>query len=285
MSLAKAGHLARVAFHPFRVTRHVPIPNHAALLIAHSGEHAVQKTGARDCFNQRVACCQLGMLLIRQRNARLASRLRLIRDLLPSRLKSSPSEVYKIIQALPVTITRRQLRRRLGPPLNGPLDRIFASHVDPGHYAIRDVVTYAVAECARSQRAAGDLERGDLTGFGHLMLLSHDGDRVSGKPTSLSLTSRTKSKTPSPALHSLIGAYGCSTESIDRIVDIARALPGVYGAQLAGPGLGGCVMILAERAAASRVKAALTKAYYLPRGMAPAVRQVRSVSAGRVDPA
>jgi hypothetical protein len=39
-------------------------------------------------------------------------------------------------------------------------------------------------------------------------------------------------------------------------------------------------MILARRSAVVRLKATLVNAYYQPRGMAPAIWQVRSVSAG-----
>ena len=99
----------------------------------------------------------------------------------------------------------------------------------------------------------------DLAAFGELMLLSHDGDRVSGVAASPNGAGRAEGASDSPALHRLIGSYACSTERLDRLVDIARSIPGVYGAQLAGAGLGGCVMILARRQAASRVRSALAK--------------------------
>ena len=42
------------------------------------------------------------------------------------------------------------------------------------------------------------------------------------------------------------GQYRCSTPLIDRLVDLARVQPGVKGAQLAGAGLGGCIIVLVE---------------------------------------
>jgi N-acetylgalactosamine kinase len=45
----------------------------------------------------------------------------------------------------------------------------------------------------------------------------------------------------------LTGAYACSLPEIDRIVDIACREAGVEGAQLAGAGLGGCVMVLVQK--------------------------------------
>ena len=85
-------------------------------------------------------------------------------------------------------------------------------------------------------------------------------------------------------IENLIGAYRCSTERIDRMVDIARGVGGVYGAQLAGAGLGGCVMILADSSAVSRVRTALARSYFSPLGMSPAVWQVRPVNGGGIIP-
>ena len=63
------------------------------------------------------------------------------------------------------------------------------------------------------------------------------------------------------------GWYGCSTEAIDHLVDIAVATPGVVGAQLAGAGLGGCMMILAEASALELLAGRLRRLFYEPRGI------------------
>jgi N-acetylgalactosamine kinase len=54
------------------------------------------------------------------------------------------------------------------------------------------------------------------------------------------------------------------------MVDIASAVPGVVGAQIAGAGLGGCVMILARRDAVDAIRKALAAGYYRPAGLKPA---------------
>ena len=108
---------------------------------------------------------------------------------------------------------------------------------------------------------------------------------MSGKKLSGELSASSgqrPAKTSDHDLCRLVGAYACSTRNIDRLVDLAREVPGVYGAQLAGAGLGGCVMILARRQAAARVKSTLARAYYQPLGIAPAVWQVRPVAGGGV---
>jgi galactokinase len=80
------------------------------------------------------------------------------------------------------------------------------------------------------------------------------------------------------------GAYGCSTPEIDEMVDLASAVPGVVGAQLAGAGLGGCIMILARNEAVPQVRKALAAGYYRPRDLEPAAIPCRTVEgAGLAD--
>jgi N-acetylgalactosamine kinase len=45
----------------------------------------------------------------------------------------------------------------------------------------------------------------------------------------------------------------------------------VAGAQIAGAGLGGCIMILARKEAVDAVSRALVRRYYRPRKLAPAI--------------
>ena len=66
------------------------------------------------------------------------------------------------------------------------------------------------------------------------------------------------------------GAYACSTPEIDQMVDIACSVPGVAGRQIAGAGLGGCIMILAHEGRVAAVRKALAAGYYRPRGLEPA---------------
>jgi N-acetylgalactosamine kinase len=66
------------------------------------------------------------------------------------------------------------------------------------------------------------------------------------------------------------GLYACSTPEIDEMVDMACSVRGVVGAQIAGAGLGGCVMVLARKEAVPAVRKALTARYYRPRGLEPA---------------
>ena len=126
--------------------------------------------------------------------------------------------------------------------------------------------------------------------FGTLMKISHDGDRVSragsdGNYIMLNegcsdeylnmLIVDLGSENPKRVLRSQLymqpGSYACSTPRIDSMVDIACCVPGVVGAQIAGAGLGGCIMILAKKEAVKAVQKALTEKYYKPNKLKPAI--------------
>ena len=53
------------------------------------------------------------------------------------------------------------------------------------------------------------------------------------------------------------------------MVDIVGDIDGVYGAQISGAGLGGCIMVLAAPEAQAEVERRLTEHYYAPRAITP----------------
>ena len=141
----------------------------------------------------------------------------------------------------------------------------FATHAEPKVYHPRGVLLYGVAEIVRSRMCVDLLQPGQVENFGRLMKISHDGDRVSrpGRDGQYELPradcsdeylnrliADLASEDPQRVLQAQLfmqpGAYACSTPEIDEMVDIASAVPGVVGAQMAGAGLGGCIMILAR---------------------------------------
>jgi N-acetylgalactosamine kinase len=101
------------------------------------------------------------------------------------------------------------------------------------------------------------------------MTASHDGDRVSRETTrgtrrrlhrdaaDRQFADGLAKQSRGGDLLDLSGSYGCSVPGIDHIVDLAQRLPGVEGAQLAGAGLGGCVMVLVQRPHTASLQKAL----------------------------
>jgi len=82
---------------------------------------------------------------------------------------------------------------------------------------------HVVEECARVEQAMALLSAGDAEGFGRLMLAGHA---------------------------SLRDLYAVSCPELDLLVEIARKLPGCWGARLTGAGFGGCtVNLVAENKA------------------------------------
>ncbi len=55
------------------------------------------------------------------------------------------------------------------------------------------------------------------------------------------------------------------------MIDIARSVPGVVGAQISGAGMGGCMMVLAREEAVEALEERLTEEYYEPEGLEPQV--------------
>ena len=122
--------------------------------------------------------------------------------------------------------------------------------------------------------------------IGKLMKISHDGDRVAAFDevwNESAWASRCDDAYIMKRLEDLesgdvdrvirsqliyqSGDYSCSLPAIDKIVDIALRTKGVLGAQLAGAGLGGCMMILTKNEAIAELRKNLIEQYYAPAGI------------------
>ena len=167
-----------------------------------------------------------------------------------------------MLDTLPERATRAELESML-PESGEFLARIFSTHADPGFYALRDVAEYGVSEIARSASFMDVLASGDFERLGRMMKVSHDGDRVvwpAGGPSAAG--------GGDPA--EWHGAYACSTSRIDALCDLLDSTPGVYGAQLVGAGLGGCVVALVAKERADAVLETLARDFYGKLGLPPA---------------
>jgi N-acetylgalactosamine kinase len=248
-----------------------------------------------------VACYRIGLKLLRKRFPQYAHLLHHLRDFNVRTLGAPLSWIYKSLLRLPEQATQDELRLLLAseqalagkqPDDPYPLESLFATHRPPpdGLYPIRGVVLYGLAECERSRRFADALQAGELERIGRLMTLSHDGDRVvrttpegdqrpCHAPTSnsylLDLIEDLESGEPERVQRAQLewqpGSYRCSVPEIDRMVDLSVRVEGVVGAQLAGAGLGGSMMVLAHSGAVSRLRASLRTHYYQPYGQPPAM--------------
>jgi len=294
------GKVVKVTFFEFAVEDIVPFPQDHALLVCDSGVKAQKTTNAKDQFNHRVACYRIGTLLIKKYFPQYEPLIQHLRDVNTRTLRLPLSWIYKILLHLPEKVTRDELRELI------PADRLrplFDSHEEPadGIYPIRGVVLYGLAECERSRRFAKALKDADLGEIGRLMNVSHDGDRVvrlsadgevlpHASPTGNSyllgliddLESGDLERVMRAQLQWQPGAYHCSIPEIDRMVDISLGVDGVLGAQLAGAGLGGCMMLLVHEEAVPVVSATLEKHYYRREGKPVSILRCRPISGSSV---
>lgn len=93
---------------------------------------------------------------------------------------------------------------------------------------------HVVKEIHRVEQAVTALQRGDAHMFGGLMFAGH---------------------------RSLRDLYQVSLPELDALVEIARGLPGIYGARLTGAGFGGCTVNLIDAAQAEAFIQGLQQGY------------------------
>ena len=209
-----------------------------------------------------------------------ADRIRYLRDVDPQALECSEADILRLVRALPDRMGREGLLRRLADENTARLEKLFESHAEPPDgYPVRGVCLFGICEALRGRDCVRPLESGDAAAFGRLMAISHDGDRVSGLDDA-GVRCPVPLGVPDEQLDALIGAcergdaslamipgrYACSTPELDAMVDIALSVDGVAGAQLAGAGLGGCIMVLVRHDAIDELRTAMVERYYQPQG-------------------
>ncbi len=103
---------------------------------------------------------------------------------------------------------------------------------------------HVITENERTQRAVALLKDGDLSGFGQLMVASHE---------------------------SLRDDYEVSGKELDLLVEIALNVPGVFGARMTGAGFGGCTVNVVERDAVPALTDTINEQYPGTTGLTPEI--------------
>jgi N-acetylgalactosamine kinase len=300
--LGQRGKIAHVGYLPFRVEKIIDAPPGYQVVIANSHVKAAKSATARHEFNARIAAYNLGFALLKQRSPEIAE-LEYLRDLNPAHLGCTPSDVYRWLLKVPERMTRKDFQNMLSREHRELVEASFATHAEPPAYWPRGVLLFGIAEILRSGLCPELIESGQVETLGRLMKVSHDGDRVSrpgpdGSYQAVAespsdqllqrliadLASENPNRVLMAQLYMQPGYYACSTPEIDQMVDIASAVPGVAGAQIAGAGLGGCIMVLVKKESVETLRRALAAKYYRPRGLEPAAMLCTTVEgAGLVE--
>jgi len=288
--LSQRGSLSQVDFFPFRVGGTARFPRGYRVVVCGSHVKAEKSAGARDTFNQRIACYEIGFAFLRDKFAQYRHLLAHLRDVNRDRLGTQLRDIYSMLMQVPERVTKADLGPLLSADSLGGLQPLIRSHAPRQVYTPRGVVLFGLAEIERARICVELLKRGDVAGFGRLMKISHDGDRVvrfdaTGEPIPFhapisdsdlatlvdDLASEDPERVHRGQLYRQPGGYACSTPELDRMVDTAVSVPGVAGAQMAGAGLGGCIMVLCADDAVTRLKRALSRHYYRPSNLPAAV--------------
>lgn len=294
------GSITKVRFFDFAIDKSVPFPDGYAMVVCDSGIKARKSSNAKDQFNHRVACYKLGFELIKRYCPQYSGVLHYLRDVNKENLHVPLRQIYKILLMLPENPTRSEIEQML-PDMD--LQRFFAGHdSNPDrHYPIRSVVMYGLCEMQRSAKFADAFAKSDLAALRRMLKNSHDGDRVVCHDASLNeiphvihtsntdlmelmddLESGDVERVQRAQLEEQSGGYGCSIPEIDLMVDIADRTPGVVGAQLAGAGLGGCMMILVKQDAIPLLQDNLKRLYYDKFDRPPRILTCRPVAGAGV---
>lgn len=122
---------------------------------------------------------------------------------------------------------------------------------------IRKRAEHVVKEIARVHTAVTALRRGERQAFGALMFAGHA---------------------------SLRDLYEVSVFELDSLVEIARRLPGCYGARLTGAGFGGCTINLVEEAQAGEFARRLQEGYQELTGRSATVYLCQTSDGASVEP-
>ena len=268
MKFCKRGMVSQMSFFPNKHLKDLPAFDDYHFVICNSRVTARKTVGAKDIFNHRVACYHIGRELFKQQNPQYADRITHLRDINTENLKISRIELFDLLKKLPLTMTREEIFAALPAETAGQYIKSHSSALND--YPIRDVVIYGLAEIERSRSTFKLLEEADVDEFGRWMNISHNGDRVvyNGEDYSIRYHDALMDElinSKETELHEIPGSYSCSAEAIDNMVDIALSVEGVKGAQIAGAGLGGCIMVLVKSAAFNDLKEKLKREYYEPR--------------------
>jgi len=291
LKFSQKGAIARIKHLDFRVEGFHEFPPDWALVICDSHFKETDITGWRDIRNQRMAAYAIGKSLVKHLFPQYAPLIENLIDINIEKLRVPLRTIYEILLKLPEKIDRAQLARTLPSKEMVELEPLLKNHSEPAEgYFIRGMVLFALAEHARAHRCAECVKAADISGFGILMNASHDGDRIAsfnergqkqpfiqqtGEPYIQQLIKDLDSGRPQRIKRAQLwrqsGQYRCSTEQIDQMVDIACRTKGVFGAQISGAGLGGCIMALTTRLYVDHLRHNLEQHYYRPRKLIPAI--------------
>ncbi|MBR3804354.1 MAG: NTP transferase domain-containing protein [Clostridia bacterium] len=254
MKCGKANNIIHLSFKPFEVGETVEFSSKYAVVVANSTIKAKKSEGSKDKFNAKIASFEFALMLIKR--AFPDYNFIEFRDI----AKVRPfSKIYQMLLSIPERVTSK-LMIELLPEYREKIEQICKSFIEPEYYDVRGVALYGISECVRAERTIELLKQAKYKELGDLMKISHDGDRLNGERVTDELLKTLIKENADIALQR--GKYDCSVEKIDYLCDVLNATDGVLGSEIAGAGLGGCVVALVEKEKADKIISAVNEKYY-----------------------
>jgi N-acetylgalactosamine kinase len=261
----------------------VELPEDYKIVVANSYVEAKKSAGAKNKFNQKVACYEFGFMMVKELFPQYKDKLKYLRDINTENLNISQDKIYEILLKLPQKLKPYELFGLLPYEYHERIKHIQKNHELPDYYEIRSVVLYGLAECERAKKCIGLLKNREYEALGKMMTISHNGDRVWNakenipydysasdeylKKLIIDLHSDDEVTAASAQLWRQSGGYACSTKDIDELVDYILEQDGVLGAEISGAGLGGCIIILVKSDKTDNLLNKIKENYYDKNGL------------------
>ena len=280
IKLGKCGSIQHMTSAPFTFET-LPFPKGYRVVLADSMVQAKKQAGAKDGYNMPLAAYAFGLWLIQENFPTLAPKIQRLRDVVPARLGISDAEVFRIIKSLPESVSRNEILAML-PEKEAEIRGLFRFHNEPKDgYKVRRRLHVRHLRVHPRDLAGAMLREGDIQGFGKLISLHHDGDRVTrlvngemvplvkdyadarSRPAHCGGRGPGHCGKPASARSGGCGVYGAGDR---HVVDLALQVEGVAGAGLVGAGLGGSMAVLVK-AENAEIVVRTGKNYYEPKGL------------------
>jgi N-acetylgalactosamine kinase len=276
IKMGRRGEIVNIGFFPFEVKGFVPFPDGYRMVMVNSGVKVSKSKTERAKYNSRILAYVVAEILFKLKFPQFADRIEQLRDIHPERLGVSEADLYRMLLEIPETVTYDELwldNAAISELDRQRLDAVRTTELPQAEQLeVRGILLYGIAEVTRSRLCSDFLRKGDLDSFGRMCWTSHNGDRVveydeDGKssPWQYGVTdeylqelieaseSDDEARREAAHLHWQPGRYACSVPEIDMIVDMARRMPEILGAQIAGAGLGGYAMAFVKADKAQEV--------------------------------
>lgn len=286
--------ISRIGFFNFTIKDTTHWPEDYDILIINSMKKASKSNEMMKRFNEKVLSYEIGFEIFKRAFPQYQNKLKYLRDINPLNLNIDSNEIYEMLKIIPEFIEFSEINQYVSPEKHQEILKRFVLFQKADKIAIRSVVIYGICECIRSSRCMALIKENRIIELGKLMYISHDGDRVvtftnfdhTAQPQNFTLTySNTELdqfKQKKIPMEMISGSYACSIPEIDFIVDFMRSLTGVYGAQISGAGMGGCVMAITQHTYSNKIIAALQKQYHDKWGITPDIINTQPIHGASV---